>query len=73
MIEGVDFAVGLVMAVLVPVVIMLIESLRNEKRISSLEEENKSLRADVSLYMGIAVTESPHEFLEADLPNEGGE
>ena len=76
MIDGANLAVGLVLLVLVPIVILLIELLRNEsrqelleKRLTAQEHENRELRTDLAEYMGIAADKEPHEFLEADLPN----
>ena len=63
-IEGVDFVVGLVLLILVPIVVMLIESVRHENRLNLLE-------AEVLKWMGIVVEdENPRKFLEADLEKE---
>jgi len=60
MIEGVDFAVALVMLILVPVVIMLIELVRYDKRLQTAEDF-------IAQLCGV---DNPRTLFEGDLPEE---
>ena len=73
MISGELFAVLLVLAVCVPVLLTLIELERNERRLQTIEEDNAALRLDVAQYMGIALEKGPRAFAEADLELPEGE